>query len=123
MSAAIQVNHNPNGNVIITIKLVIASVASGGVQQEETVETPPSAEVVQTPRSIVLLDSNSDESTVFDAEDDTVQADSNNIDTIEMHGPTPYSLRSRVRVEDDNEDDQEYEVDYDLSQQVSNVRL
>jgi len=113
-SAAVQVEPDSNGNITITIKLVIAAPGMNAPVSnvQEIVEAP---EVNQTPRSDNLLDSSSDDDTTVCEEAQKAAA------LVAL----PYSLRSRIRVQDDvgnsNDDHEEYEIDYELSQQVSNV--
>jgi hypothetical protein len=49
-----------------------------------------------------------------DEADDTIASEANT--------RAPYSLRSRIRVEDDDESEESCEVDYALSQQCSNLQ-
>ena len=113
-SASIQVQPDSNGNLTITIKLIIAGIASAKIEEEITTEevAPAVQDVQDVPGSPDLLASDSsDEST--DLQQQQAEASTGN------NNPRPYSLRSRVSRIDDDDDEDTYEIDYELSQQVN----
>ena len=119
---SIQVEPDSQGNITITIKLVIASAgANAGVINTEIVSTVEE-EVNESLHSENLLRSDSsDSSTVIDGEN----KDEDN-GTNEAEGAR-YSLRSLIRIDtatnngEDDKDDSDSEVDYELSQQVRSM--
>ena len=119
----IQVQPDSNGNITITIKPIVIKLvletAGDGAPAVTAAVTVPSVntdQVNQTPRSIILLnsDSDSDNSTIVEQ---LVLTGTGNTEA----RTRPYSLRSRIQVEEDNSSDEE--IDYELSQQVSNYHL
>ena len=111
------VEHDSNGNIIITIKLVIAAAAGVPISNALTVAERNGIERSENQSEDGLApDNGTTSSSSSEEEDDAAPSTAN----------ARYSLRSRVNVEDDGSDGDEhdeYEVDYALSQQVSNFRL
>ena len=118
-NAAVQVEPDSNGNVIITIKLVIATAIDRSSALNIPLTFDAEASHHNPPSENLLSDSQSNGSSTTVYEQEENNADTNTI-------APPYSLRSRVRVEEEDDDsahEEEYEVDYALSQQVGIIRL
>ena len=102
---AIKVEPDSNGNVTITIKLVIKAVATTEVKEE-------------TNRSVILLDSDSngsDDNNGANGADDNGD-DGSDTSTVPELG---CGLRSRIHVDDSSDESS----DHELSQQVEGLRL
>ena len=109
-TAVIQVEPDSNGNVTLTIKLVIAT---GGTRVPPSVDAAPAPETNERETACSENLSTSYE----DSEGNDEFSESSGVATKGQQ----YSLRSKVRVQDDsdnNDDGDDYEVDWQLSQQV-----
>ena len=116
-TTAILVEPDSNGNIMITIKLVIAAPAAGApVSNAPTIIAD---QVNESQRSVNLLESDSD------SESTLVPLVAPGVENAAQTANSRYSLRSRVNVEDNisNEESNDFEVDYELSQQVSSFLL
>ena len=124
ITMSIQVEPDSQGNITITIKLMIAGA---GVKTEIVATVEEQEESIESVQSEDLLQSDSSDSdTVIEG----ANKEDKNDDANKSKAPA-YSLRSRIQVEDNDTvasngsggRESHYEVDYALSQQVNSMGL